>query len=180
MRARLAALAPAAAHAAAGAATAKVLALPEVAAARRIFLCLSFGAELDTWGLVERLLADGRELWVPRTRAGDPRLHVHRYPCALETLSFGLRQPRAGTPELAPEAIDDTLEVALVAGLAFDRRGFRLGYGAGYFDRFLAGRSFPKLGLAYELQLVEALPVEAHDVPMDLVVTEATTRRRAP
>lgn len=180
MRARLATIAPAPAHAAAGEATERVLAVPEVAAGRRLLVCLSFGAELDTWGLVERLLAAGRELWVPRTAAGDPRLHLHRYPCELETLSFGLRQPRPEVPELAPEQVDGTLDVALVAGLAFDHDGFRLGYGAGYFDRFLAGRPFPKVGLAYERQIVETLPVEAHDVPMDVVVTEATTRRRAP
>lgn len=181
MRARLAALDPALARAAAESVTGSVLGLPEVAAARGLLVCLSFGTELDTWGLVDRLLESGRRLYVPRTAVGDPRLHVHPYPCTLETLSFGLRQPVAGAPELAPEELDDTLDVALIAGLAFDRHGHRLGYGAGYFDRFLEARGVstgPRpVGLAYELQVVETLPVEEHDVAMDLVVTEAAVRR---
>ena len=179
MRAKLAGHDPEAARAAARAVRERVLALPEVTSSRRLLACLSFGAELDTWGLVERLQADDRDVYVPRVAVGDPHLHVHPYPCALETLSFGLRQPRPGTPELAPEEIDETLDVALVVGLAFDRRGHRLGYGAGYFDRFLAGRAFPAVGLAFELQIVEALPVEEHDVRMDVVVTEADTLRAA-
>lgn len=175
MRARLAALDPETARRAAVAVTERVLALPQVASARRVLTCLSFGAELDTWGLVDRLLAGGRELYVPRTAAGDPRLHVHPYPCALETLSFGLRQPSADCPELPAEQIDSVLDVALVAGLAFDRAGHRLGYGAGYFDRFLAGRGFPTVGLACDVQIVDALPIEEHDVPMSVVVTESRT-----
>ena len=155
----------------------RVLALPEVAAARRVFTCLSFGAEIDTLELVEALLRDGRELYVPRAVAADGSLRVHRYPCALRTLSFGLRQPVAGAPELAPEAIDATVDVALVLGLAFDRRGFRLGYGSGFFDRFLRGRPFPAVGLGFEFQLLERLPAAEHDVPMAVVVTDNETVR---
>lgn len=150
----------------------KVLALPEVAGARRVFTCLSFGVEIDTWRIVESLLLAGKEIYVPRVERGDPRLHVHRYPCPLRTLSFGLRQPERDAPEVSPAEIDGLLDVALVLGLAFDRRGYRLGYGGGYFDRFLPGRPFPAIGLAYGLQLLPELPTEAHDVAMSLVVTE--------
>jgi 5-formyltetrahydrofolate cyclo-ligase len=151
----------------------RLLALPEVAAAGRIFTCLSFGTELDTWALVDVLLAEGREVYVPRADRASGLLHVHRYPCALTTLSFGLRQPKKGEPEVAAEAIDATLDVAVVLGVAFDRRGFRLGYGSGFFDRFLAGRPFPAIGLTYAEQLVESLPSAPHDVPMKLLVSEA-------
>lgn len=157
----------------------RLLALPEVAAARRIFTCLSFGSELDTWGLVDRLLAEGREVFVPRADKGSGHLHVHRYPCALRTLSFGLRQPKEGEPEVAAEAIDATLDVAIVLGVAFDRRGFRLGYGSGFFDRFLAGRPFPAIGLTFAEQLLVRLPSAPHDVPMDILVSEAEAYRPA-
>ncbi|MGE4188577.1 MAG: 5-formyltetrahydrofolate cyclo-ligase [Thermoanaerobaculia bacterium] len=152
-----------------------VLELPEVAAAGSVFLCLSFGSELDTQRLVERLLDDGRRLYVPRVRRGETEMHVHPFPCHLDQLSFGLVQPAEGESELPSEEVDSTLEVALVAGLGFDRRGYRLGYGAGYFDRFLAGRPFPAIGLAFESQIIDELPVEPHDVPMQLVVTEQRT-----
>lgn len=177
MQKRLAALDAATRHRASALATRRVLAAPEVAGASRIFLCLSFGAELDTHALVEALLDSGREVYVPRADPRDRQLHVHRYPCELVTLSFGLRQPKRSAPEVPPEAVDATLDVALVLGLAFDHRGYRLGYGSGYFDRFLAGRPFPALGLAYETQIVERLPAEAHDIPMRSVVTEAATHR---
>lgn len=141
-------------------------------------ICLSFGSEIDTWGLVARLLQSGRELFVPRAERDDGLLHVHRYPCDLETLAFGLRQPRRGVAELTPEEIEATVEVALVAGLGFDRRGFRLGYGRGYFDRFLAGKRFPAIGLAFDEQLVAELPAEPHDVPLRLVATPSESVRR--
>lgn len=178
--ARLAGLDPAAAAAAADRVADSVLALPEIAGARRILTCLSFGVELDTWRLADRLLASGRELFVPRADPRDGKLHVHPYPCALRTLSFGLRQPPRGTPELAEPSIDETLDAVLVLGLGFDRRGFRLGYGSGYFDRFLARRPFPAVGLAYEVQMVERLPNEPHDIPMAVVVTEAGIFRPHP
>ncbi len=165
------------ARAAAARVAERVLALPEVRAARRVLSCLSFGAEVDTWGLVERLAAGGREIFVPRTAHGDPDLHVHRYPCELTTLSFGLRQPCADAVEVPPADVDARLDVALVLGLGFDRRGVRLGYGRGYFDRFLRGRPFPAVGLAYAFQLVDRLPAAAHDVPLQVVVTDRETVR---
>ena len=179
LAARLAALPPERGRAGAERVAERLLALPELVRARRIFTCLSFGDELDTWGLTERFCAEGRELFVPRADPRDRQLHVHRYPCALETLAFGLRQPARDLPELEPERVDATLDVALVLGLAFDRRGYRLGHGSGYFDRFLAAHRLLTVGLAYDLQLVDALPIEAHDVPMRLVVTESEVVRPA-
>jgi len=166
----------------------RLLALPEVAGARRILTCLSFGDELDTWSLVGAWLASGREVYVPRADPRDGRIHVHRYPCALQTLSFGLRQPphprRVDPPstQVSDAEIDRVLDVAIVLGLGFDRRGFRLGYGSGYFDRFLvgdgAGRPFPAVGLAFERQLVDLLPIAPHDVPMTAIVSATETARR--
>ncbi|MEP7010645.1 MAG: 5-formyltetrahydrofolate cyclo-ligase [Acidobacteriota bacterium] len=150
----------------------RVIALPEIENARRIFTCLSFGREVDTWHLVDRLLASGRELFVPRSDPRDGRLHVHPYPCPLRTLAFGLQQPPRGTPEIEESAIDEAIDAVLVLGLGFDRRAYRLGYGSGYFDRFLAGRPFPAIGLAYAVQLLDEVPNEPHDIPMAVVVTE--------
>ena len=109
---------------------------------------------------------------MPRAERSPTRLAVCRFPCALVTLAFGLRQPPASEPELPEREIDATIDLALVAGLGFDRRGYRLGYGSGYFDRFLAGRPFPALGLAFDTQIVDRLPVEPHDVPMRALITE--------
>lgn len=180
LRARLASLDEGAAREAAARIRERVLSLPEVEAANGILVCLSFGHEVDTWGLVEGLLESGRQVFVPRVELrGERRLHVHPYPCELETLDFGLQQPRRGEPELAEGTIEGALDVALVVGLGFDRRGYRLGYGRGYFDRFLAGRSVVAIGLSYALQLVDRLPAGPRDVPMHLLVTELGVLRFA-
>jgi 5-formyltetrahydrofolate cyclo-ligase len=166
-----------AARLAAAAATERLMTLPEMAAASRLVVCLSFGDEIDTWPLVDRLLASGREIYVPRADPADRQLHLHRYPCELRTISFGLKQPPRTVPELPAAAIDTTIDLAIALGLAFDVRGYRLGYGTGYFDRFLAGRPFPAVGFAFDSQIIDHMPEEPHDVPMAAVVTESSVWR---
>lgn len=160
------------ARSAARAMTEHVLDLPSVQRAQGVLACLSFGIEIDTWRLVERLMEQGKKLYVPRARRGVEDLFVHPYPCELETLSFGLRQPTSQADQLTPRDVSERLDVVLVLGLAFDREGYRLGYGGGYFDRFLARYDIPAIGLGYASQVVDALPHEDHDIPMSWVVTE--------
>lgn len=157
------------------AARARLLDHPTIRRARSILVCLSFGTELDTAPLVERWTDEGRRLYVPRADPRDRMLHVHPWPSPLVQLSFGLRQPPRGAPEVVSGAISETLDAAIVLGLGFDRRGYRLGYGSGYFDRFLAAHPVPAIGLAYGFQLLDRLPAEAHDVPMSAVVTDEET-----
>lgn len=80
----------------------------------------------------------------------------------------GLLEP---DPDRA-EPIGEEIDLVLVPGLAFDRNGGRIGYGAGFYDRFLAGTPAVKVALAYSLQLIDAVPVEPHDVPVDRILTE--------
>mgnify|MGYP003590435843 FL=1 len=85
-----------------------------------------------------------------------------------------------GIPEPDPQLAHarslpaNSLEVVIIPGAVFDRRGYRLGYGGGYYDRFLAleAPQALRIGLAFDLQLVEHLPNEIHDIPMDILVTE--------
>ena len=177
LRERVASLDASLARRAAELAAERLLTLPEVAQAQRILTCLSFGGEIDTWGLADHLLAEGRQVLVPRADPETKRLHIHPYPCQLRTLSFGLRQPLPGSEEIPLQDIDSHIDLALVLGLAFDRSGFRLGHGAGYFDRFLAGRPFPAIGLAYHFQLLDRIPLQPHDVPMAVIVTEQEANR---
>jgi 5-formyltetrahydrofolate cyclo-ligase len=152
--------------------------VPEFLGASRVFTCLSFGNEVNTWPLVAMLTADAsRSVYVPRMDRLTGELHVHPYPCALEILKMGLQQPREGEPEVPKDRVASTIDVALVLGVLFDRSGFRLGYGRGCFDRFLRERSFFTIGLAYERQMVDALPAEPHDVRLDAVVTEENVYR---
>lgn len=179
-RDRLGSISPAALAAASARIAESVLRLPEIARASGVLVCLSFGSEPDTWGLTGRLVESGRRVYVPRAEPRDRQLHVHPFPCALATLSFGLRQPPRGTPALADPEIDESLDAALVLGLAFDRRGYRLGHGSGYFDRFLARHPVFSIGLTCADLLFDALPVEPHDRPMSVLVTEHEVVRAGP
>lgn len=94
----------------------------------------------------------------------------------LEPAAFGLLEPTAQCPIVDPREIG----AVLVPALAYDLRGFRLGYGGGYYDRFLPllKPSTVTVGLVYEQLLVDQLPVEAHDRPVEWIVTEV--RRLGP
>jgi 5-formyltetrahydrofolate cyclo-ligase len=177
LAARLAGIDPVTAAQAAASAAERFLELPEIRSARHVLVCLSFGTEISTAPVIAALESAGCDLYLPRADPADHMIHVHPYPCELVTLGFGLRQPPRGAPEIPAAQVDERLDAALVLGLAFDDQGIRLGHGRGYFDRFLAGKTFPAIGFAYERQIVPLLPREAHDVPMAAIVTESATRR---
>jgi 5-formyltetrahydrofolate cyclo-ligase len=175
MKARLAGIPQAEREQRSAAILERLRSVPAFAASEHVFTCLSFGAEVDTWPLVEALVReDHRAVYVPRCGIGGSPMTVHPYPCELQTLSFGLQQPAPSAPALPDEGIDATLGCACLLGLAFDpETGHRLGYGRGHFDRFLARHKVTAIALAFEEQLVRGLPHDEHDVPMDVVVTEA-------
>lgn len=151
----------------------RVLALPEVRAARGVLVCLSFGDEPPTRPLIEALVSEGKSVYLPRAERVDRALHLHPWPCALETLRFGLAQPTRSAPALDDAQIAREVEVAVILGLAFDEGGYRLGYGTGYVDRFLTAHPMFAVGLAFDELLVPRLPRATHDVPMSAIVTPA-------
>jgi 5-formyltetrahydrofolate cyclo-ligase len=147
--------------------------LPAYRLARRLLIYVAaLENEVHTSGVLEEALGRGAEVYVPRTHRRERRLSVHRL-TDLGQLAPG----EFGIPEVAEagqaEADPRLLDAAIVPGLAFDRAGRRLGYGQGYFDRFLKGLALQRIGLAYGFQLVPELPSEPWDVPMHWVVTDA-------
>jgi 5,10-methenyltetrahydrofolate synthetase len=135
----------------------------------------SFGSELQTAGFLRHVLDDGKTLVLPRVNRERRLLDLHevRDPARdLEAGTWGIREPRPDRcPRVEPEAID----FVVVPGVGFDPRGGRLGYGGGYYDRLLAGYSNARPLLvagAFEIQMVEEVPVEEHDTLMNLIVTE--------
>ncbi|MBI1969273.1 5-formyltetrahydrofolate cyclo-ligase [Candidatus Woesearchaeota archaeon] len=85
----------------------------------------------------------------------------------LEKGSFDVLEPVKIKPVLRND-----IDVVLVPGIAFDKRGYRIGYGLGYYDMFLKGLQAKKIGLAYKFQIVQKIPKEPHDVKMDKVITD--------
>lgn len=88
--------------------------------------------------------------------------------------AYGILEPVAGFVQ--PVARED-IDLVILPGVAFDLRKHRLGYGAGYYDRFLefCKPTCAKIGIAYELQMVDEIPAEEHDIAMDLIMTECRT-----
>lgn len=145
--------------------------LPAFTRGRHVLFYAAAGGEVETLPLLEQWLAGGRTVILPRVEGdGVTLVEVGQ----LEDLSPGYRdilEPRRGTGQIVSW---EEVDLALVPGLAFDLQGNRLGRGGGHYDRGLAriGRQALKIGLAFDFQIVERLPVEDRDIPVDLVVTE--------
>jgi 5-formyltetrahydrofolate cyclo-ligase len=167
--ARRAALGPAERIAAAGAVADALLALPEVRAAPVVLGFVPFGTEIPLEPALERVLASGKRLLVPYV--DGERLRAAAV-ASLEELApgfRGIREPVRRTPVDPGEA-----GVVLVPGVAFDATGRRLGYGGGFYDAFLAalGRGAPRVGVCFDVQVVEEVPAGPGDERVDVVVTE--------
>ena len=155
----------------------RILALKEYRNAGLVHCYVSMPDEIDTLDLIEQALGSGKRVAVPVVQKGSADLR-HSEILTLSALQpvgpWGLCQPPSD--RLAPVEPRE-IDLVLVPGLAFDRAGGRIGFGAGYYDRFLTGLTAPKIALAYEFQLAERVPTMDEDVPMDLIVTEEGTYR---
>ena len=144
-----------------------LFALPCWAAADTVLAFAAMPDEPDTAAILRQALADGKRLLLPRVRSRTEMDWV-------EIPSLSLLQPGAyGIPEPVddgPEA-DDPAALVLMPGLAFDPQGHRLGYGGGFYDRFLAAEPHPTIALCYAFQLLPRLETEAHDIPVDAVLS---------
>lgn len=177
-RKRLAALTPEERAAAAAAIAGRLWLLPELAAARVILLYASMGTEVETDGIAAEAGRRGIILTYPRCLPETRALVLHRIGGHDELRtggSFGIREPDPACPLVRVEDVN----VALVPGLGWDRRGVRLGRGAGYYDRLFlnpAWRGF-RCGLFYSVQEFDSLAANRLDAPLDAVVTERETVR---
>jgi 5-formyltetrahydrofolate cyclo-ligase len=146
-----------------------VLGLAEVGSSATVMAFASFGGEVDTAPIVEGLLDRGIRVVLPRVDGGKlvPVAYVLGDP--LVEAALGMREP-AGEQAVPAAEID----LAVTPGLAFDRAGYRVGYGGGFYDRFFVSTrpELVKVGVCFGVQLVEEVPHGAFDVPVDVIVTE--------
>lgn len=149
---------------------ARFLALPQVEAAQTIFAFWGIpGKEPDTSRLIGELVRRGKTVGLPRMLP-EHRMEVRRYDPdrPLVKASFGISEPGEDCPLLDRGDIG----LVLVPAVCYDRLGYRLGFGGGYYDRWLEGFSGVKVGLCREAVLREAVPTEAHDAKVDILLTE--------
>ena len=153
--------------------TQKLLATSEYAEATTVLTYVSVSSEVSTRMFIESALRDGKTVAVPRCLPGHCLEFV-----AITSLDqliaapFGLLEPPKELPALTEEQMDAS--ICIVPALLVDTKGYRLGYGAGFYDRFLSTYSGKKICLAYQQNLSKTmLPHTEFDVPVDMVITES-------
>jgi 5,10-methenyltetrahydrofolate synthetase len=156
--------------------TAKLAAMPQYREAGSVLATMSIGTEWSTRGFIERALADGKRVVLPRVSEPPRHLELHAVADLARDLKPGIWDIPEPDPARCPKVALSDVDFALVPALAIDLAGFRLGYGAGFFDGLLAGRGerpFCVTALPKEF-IIEAVPREDHDVPVDLVISEVS------
>lgn len=134
--------------------------------AKNILLYLPSHGEVDLGILLKKKL--GKFFVLPRVKGKKLDLFYVKNIGDTETARFQLREPKKHLPKAKIKEID----LALVPGIAFSLDGHRIGYGKGYYDRLLKKTKCPKIGIAYDFQIVKNMPAQEHDVPMDIIITD--------
>ena len=156
-----------------------------------ILVYLAFGNEVDTREIINHFVKSGKKVYLPTYDNKTKTYVFSRFNGwdKLETGPHGILQPSLSSrhPEPGPEpfvpnsfrdldsgsSISGSIDVAIIPGVAFDKKRVRLGYGKGVFDRLLVISKAYKIGLAYDFQIVDRITGEQHDLVMDKVVTES-------
>lgn len=159
---------------------ARILSLPEYLNAGLVSAFVGVGSEVETFPLIETALAAGKRVAVPWVDGRELRLFELQNVGELAPAPFGLLEP---PPDLRADAsrsvLPSDVDLFVVPGIAFDRRGGRLGHGRGYYDGLLsqARQDAAFVAAAFDCQMVGAVPMSERDVFLDAVATERTLHR---
>ena len=139
---------------------------PQYRNAKSVYGYLPFNQEVDTAPILAQALRDGKRVALPKTYGSEMRFIWINDLTAVQKSTLGCPEPAADGP-----IADDPDALVLMPGLAFDWTGGRMGYGGGYYDKFLAGESHPTVALCYGFQLLPQVPAENHDLRVDCVIS---------
>lgn len=141
---------------------------------KNIMVYLSFDNEVDSYELIRYCKENDKRIFVPYCKKEGYKMiptEIKNFKKELKRNRFGYMEPKL--EYLRPANIDD-MDIIILPGVAFDKKCYRIGYGAGYYDRFLKNvkDKIPTIGLAYDFQILSSVQVEDFDVPLDYVITE--------
>jgi 5-formyltetrahydrofolate cyclo-ligase len=148
--------------------------MPEYQAAKLVFSYVTHSHEVDTRGIITDLIyATDRQVAVPLCNPADKTMTasiVNKWDELRQGL-FGVWEPKKNHVRIVDP---HELNVALVPGIVFDKRGYRIGHGQGYYDRFLGQyrTNMISIGLSFDIQVIDEIPVSMHDMPVNYIVTE--------
>ncbi len=138
-----------------------------------IYCYLDFNGEVGTRRLIERAWQLGKAVLVPRVSGDTMQFCEINSFDSLEKGAFGIPEPQGVSAWEEKPGADDAKGLVIVPGVAFDRKGNRVGYGKGYYDRYLAAHpGLHTIAIAFELQIVEDVEAEAQDIRLEMLVTE--------
>jgi 5-formyltetrahydrofolate cyclo-ligase len=145
--------------------------LDEVRDCSVMMIFLSFGSEVNTDNIIEWAWQHKKIVLVPLCKPETRELES--FPIKtfndVEPGYFGIREPKK---DILKPALKTDVDLVVVPAVAFDRRGYRIGYGGGYYDRFLAGMNVHRIGLAFSCQIIPETPADRYDIPVDGIITE--------
>lgn len=134
--------------------------------AKTVYGYLPYNQEVRTVPILEQAIRDGKRVAVPKVYGDTMRFIYMEDLSQVAVSSFGIPEPVTDEP-----VAEDKTALVLMPGVAFTRQGDRIGYGGGFYDRFLAEEpDHPTLALCYDFQMVKSLPTEEYDIPVDCVL----------
>jgi 5-formyltetrahydrofolate cyclo-ligase len=154
----------------------RLFTLPEFRTASVVMFFASFQSEVETHDMIRRAIREGKRVVLPKVRGKELEIvEIGDYDADVRPGAWGIPEPDTG----APVALKD-IGLIIVPGAAFDERGNRIGYGAGFYDRLLPAYDGPTVALSFDAQIVPAVPADPHDVPVKRIVTETRTIEAGP
>lgn len=152
----------------------KLFNIPEFKQASSILFYVSKGSEVETELMIKEAMLHGKKVAVPFVNKETNEIvpyYINDYDNDLEPGSFGILEPKKEKRLLAPVK---EIEMIIVPGTAFDKKGNRIGYGHGFYDKLLTGADHVTiLALAYDCQVVDSIPEEVHDIRVRKIITES-------
>lgn len=149
----------------------KLINSEEYCTCNNIFLYVSFNGEVDTYRIINHALKNNKSVYVPKVVSKEYGMKAVRIKGfnELKKGAYGILEPK----DFCDAVFEKDIDLILIPGVAFDLKGARVGYGGGFYDRFLCKVSpkAKKIALAYDFQILDKVPKEEHDVIIDKIIT---------